>query len=65
MELKEFVSKTLMQILEGIEEAQSILTDEGGSINPDIYGTAKGLTVYGGRELEHVEFDVAVTITEN
>lgn len=64
MELQEFVTKTLQQILEGVKDAQNIVSKEHGAVNPEVYGSPKGLTVHGNRPLEYVDFDVAVATSE-
>lgn len=38
MELKEFVSQTLIEITEGIKDAQSKCMELGGQVNPKIEG---------------------------
>jgi hypothetical protein len=69
MELKNFVSETLKQVLEGVKTAQSFAKEHGGQINP------KGITVSAasthsqmytprGELVQLMEFDVAVTTTE-
>lgn len=68
MELKDFVSKTLQEIVAGVKEAQENMV-EGGEINP-AYPMIRGggkhtyLTGSNGSPLQNVEFDVAVTATE-
>ena len=61
MKLSEFVSDTLVEIMNGVVSAQAQWTESGqkGHINP----------VWGGYEAGHknireVQFDVAVTVTE-
>lgn len=66
MELKEFVRSTLLEIVEGVSEAQKALI-EGGStalINPGASQDLKRAIVDGRPMLQQVEFDVAVTVTE-
>jgi len=64
MKLDEFVKEALIQIAGGVHSAQESLSDSTAKINPYTYGTAKGLTVEGGKELQYVNFDVAVTVVE-
>jgi len=68
MELKEFVSETLVQISEGIEQAQERLRQKGSEarVNTSMTLTSNGHLVTGGRRraVEYVEFDVAVLANE-
>jgi hypothetical protein len=68
MELKEFVTESLMQIVEGIADAQKRLKDSGSEaiINTNMTATDVGHVVTGGRRrpVEFVEFDVAVVANE-
>lgn len=71
MELKEFISETLVQIIEGINKAQIKAKESNAEINPDLVGnsdhTAKyggGIRTAGGNYAQIVEFDVAVTTAE-
>ncbi len=61
MELKEFVTQTLVQIVKGIQQANSELA---GEENPVADKKAFLLTYSGGDKPQgpHVEFDVAVSI---
>jgi len=64
MELKEFVTETLLQIASGIEAAQTELQDSGSAarINTSVTRDNSGTLVTGGRRhsVEFVEFDVAI-----
>ena len=68
MELKEFVTETLVQVAEGIEEAQRRLKDSGSDakVNPYMTKDNSGKWVTGGRRknVEIVEFDVAILANE-
>lgn len=71
MELKEFVSETLWQIVSGVEEAQQKISTLGGEINPSLIGSVEhiakaggGIETMGGNYAQIVEFDVAVTAIE-
>jgi predicted ATP-dependent Lon-type protease len=68
MELKDFVTETLVQIAEGIDEAQKRLQDKNSEaiINTNMTETALGHLVTGGRNkaVEMVEFDVAILANE-
>jgi hypothetical protein len=69
MDLKDFVSKTLCQIVEGVQAAQSQIEVKGAVINPALMGdfaqVAKhggGLMTSAGGYAQVVEFDVALTV---
>ncbi len=69
MELKDFVSETLRQVLGGIKEAQSFASEHGGKIMPEriAFRTDQGLQLWDkndGTPIHMIEFDVAVTTTE-
>ncbi len=68
MELREFITETLMQIAEGIEDAQKRLKDKGSEaiINTNMTETDVGHLVTGGRRrpVELIEFDVAILASE-
>jgi hypothetical protein len=68
MELRKFISETLMQIVEGIEDAQRGLKDKESEaiINTNMTATDVGHVVTGGRRrpVEFVEFDVAILADE-
>ena len=63
MNLKEFVTVTLTDIQEGVQDAIKYATDKrlNGVINPK-FGDD---TPYSDLEVERVEFDVAVTVKKN
>lgn len=70
MDLKEFVSTTLTQIVEGVAAAAPAISAAGGSASPDFTAfTSQGNGDYLGRTRDgrsngvySVSFDVAVTI---
>jgi len=68
MDLKQFVTETLVQISEGIEEAQRQLKERGSAaiVNTNMTKTDVGHLVTGGRRrpVEYVEFDVAILANE-
>jgi predicted ATP-dependent Lon-type protease len=68
IELKQFVTETLVQISEGIEEAQRQLKERGSEarINTNMTTADAGHLVTGGRRrpVEYVEFDVAILANE-
>lgn len=61
MELKEFITSTLIQIQEGVQEAIKITQDKGlnGVINP-IWGTINDNSAHR----QNIQFDVAVTVAD-
>lgn len=68
MDLKQFVSETLVQISDGIEAAQKQLRESGSEavINTNMTKTDSDHLVTGGRRrhVEFVEFDVAILANE-
>jgi hypothetical protein len=70
MNLKEFVSGVLTQIIEGVQEAQAGRTPESGQVNPGLSTTQGILQARGhmvsrrGELVQDVEFDVALTTNE-
>ena len=68
MELKQFVTETLVQISDGVQEAQKQLKERGSEtiVNTNMTKTDMGHLVTGGRRrpVEYVEFDVAILANE-
>ncbi len=70
MKLKDFVKTTLVEIVEGVKEAQEVVahTFSGAMINPPIESneTAKrtGTHVYLESQVKDIHFDVAVAARE-
>lgn len=71
MDLKEFVSSALQQIIAGVEDAQSTVEGDG-EVNPHIWmaqradaNKQKILESNNGKWIHMVEFDVAVTVAES
>lgn len=70
MELKDFVSEALQQIVEGVNTAQASIEHHGAAVNPNLIGDYKehakhGLLLSGtGKVAQIVEFDVALTVKE-
>ena len=68
MELREFITQSLMQIAEGVEDAQKHLKEKGSKaiVNTNMTATDVGHVVTGGRRrpVEFVEFDVAILADE-
>lgn len=68
MELREFVSRTLGDVINGILDAQRAAIGTGAIISPGAEYTHKKLTAMGGGRhapLSTIAFDVAVTSTES
>jgi hypothetical protein len=70
MNLKQFVSESLTEICEGVNEAASKVKALGGEVNPSVMGGSEdyvksGRFMVGQRKIgTTVAFDVAVTVTE-
>jgi hypothetical protein len=67
MELHEFVTETLAQIVTGVSDAQERCKGTGARINPASRHTGTGYRLMagsGGASLDEVEFDIALTKTE-
>jgi hypothetical protein len=74
MDVKDFISESLKQIIAGIKTAQEDVSKDGGIVSPDIsirQGTAEAndwlITYQGnpqGRLVNNIDFDIAVTVTE-
>jgi len=68
MDLKQFITETLVQISSGVEAAQSQLKEAGSTaiVNTNMTVTDVGHLVTGGRRrpVEFVEFDVAILANE-
>jgi len=68
MDLKQFVTETLVQIAQGVSEAQTAVRDVGGFANPALRGVAGRESYWGSLETGHhvflVDFDVAITVAK-
>jgi hypothetical protein len=70
MDLKEFVSETLVQIVAGVKEAQSQAKELGAQVNPNLIGGSSSDAAKEGYlriaigYAQIVHFDVALTVTE-
>jgi len=69
MELRDFVSETLTQIVEGVTSAQSKANQSGAKINPHLRTSFEqagklGFLQTGEGFAQIVQFDVALTVTE-
>lgn len=69
MELKDFISQTLSQIIEGVTDAKDLAKQHDAQINPSISSSHAELGKQGmlfsiNGAVQIVKFDVALTITE-
>ena len=70
MDLKDFVSETLVQIATGVKDAQAKVKELGGTVNPSLncgHEVASKLGFLYTRDSAMapvVQFDVALTVTE-
>lgn len=69
MDLKDFVSQTLSQIIEGVHEAHNIAVQNNAEVNPQITSNhdqmGKQGILWGVKgAVQIVKFDVALTVTE-
>jgi len=69
MNLEEFVSQTLVQIVSGVRAAQAEAKAHGAEVNPHLTGAAEQLGKHGfiwasGGAAQIVQFDVALTVAE-
>ena len=70
MELKEFVSSVLTEIVEGVVRAREQVEDYGAEVSPNYHNTSDppkhgfGIRTNKDAFASLVEFDVSVTVTE-
>ena len=68
MDLKDFVSETLIQIVRGVKEAQGSAKEHGGEVSPLLSRRGDGpdsvIRTQLGKSAQFVQFDVALTVTE-
>jgi len=69
MELKDFVATSLIQIIDGVNEAKKYADENGACVNPQnfVYNQiieSVRRDSFNDAPIETVEFDVAVTATE-
>ncbi|MBI5353789.1 MAG: hypothetical protein HZB50_14190 [Chloroflexi bacterium] len=72
MELKSFVKETIVQIIEGVKEAQDHALDFGAIVNPKGFFTEHEIIKWlperlekgGWREGQVIDFDVSIAISE-
>ena len=69
MELKDFISETLSQLVEGVIDAQSKLKDTGGSVCPPVQTPAKSESLYGHAPKKEpvflVNFDIGIEASDS
>ncbi|WP_353572703.1 hypothetical protein [Candidatus Albibeggiatoa sp. nov. BB20] len=71
MELKDFVKEALSQIVVGVSEAQEVVREHGGFVNPaHQYSNSKASSYFGeltdlGMHMFLINFDVAVVVNED
>ena len=69
MELKEFVSETLTQIVAGVSQAQNDVSQKGATVNPKdvVFREGVAIVVVSGPKpitIQNIEFEVSLTETE-
>ena len=69
MNIEEFVSESLTQIIRGVQKAQENVTGTGARINPQMRFTRKEESIgeaegYGGQPVSYVSFNVSVIASE-
>lgn len=66
MELKEFITASLVEIQQGVQDAINVCHQEkiSGVINPAVSDTGSITSIHISSHIQKVEFDIAVT-TEN
>ena len=70
MELKDFVSQTLVQIAQGVASAQETVRNLGGFVNPTAHVSGGAERHFGrmpgnNQQVFLVDFDVGITINES
>ena len=65
MELREFVSATIVDICNGIKDAQEQVNSTGACVSPGIARDTIARDPDNAYTPQYLDFDVAVTITEN
>jgi hypothetical protein len=69
MQLKDFVSESIKQIIDGVSDAMEHAASKGGRVNParQIVNSNNASSRFdraSGVSIETIEFDVAVTVSE-
>jgi hypothetical protein len=68
MELKDFIKQSLIQITDGVKEAQENIKDSGAYINPEGFHAGENLRHGYNKEYRHVQkvkMSIAVNVVEN
>ena len=64
MELKDFIKNTLVEIATGVKEAQEATKELGATVNPEVIDSKSGNKSVSKENVGSVEFNVAVTATD-
>lgn len=69
MDLREFVTETLVQIVEGVRDAHAQARERGAQVNPHLSTSAElavkhGILIADGQAAQLVQFGVALTAKE-
>jgi hypothetical protein len=69
MNLQDFVSETIMQIVSGVKAAQAVSAEHGSKVNPKLmsnydYASQHGFLWCDSEYAQIVQFDVALTATK-
>lgn len=69
MELKDFIRETLVEIINGVKDAQSAIRDTGAYINPPVHSSneKRSSVSFSGHKsmIYDVDFDIAVTASDS
>lgn len=65
--MKDFISTSLQEIIQGVKEAQANANEAGGVIMPPFSGNVlkNEVAAYRREIMRDIEFDVAVTVVED
>jgi hypothetical protein len=70
MELRDFVGNALVQIIQGVKDAQQKVSEDGALVNPrivEVRGRGDqqgGLIANNGEPIRDVQFDIVATVSE-
>lgn len=65
MDVKEFTKQTLLQIVEGVQEANEVMESSGAYVTNEALYNSKGATLSAKRlNVVEIDFDVAITTTD-
>lgn len=67
MELKEFIKTVVVEIFEGVKEAQNIIKEDGSVINPYDWHNPNfdRESAFAVTDKAHIDFEVAITVSDN